>query len=139
MVFSKNRSFTLDNQPGGGIICNCCKEKNLLISRKCYKKFNVVVLTCVFESGSVAASLALRATRPKNLKKGFKMAKGTVKWFSDSKGFGFITPDDGSADVFVHHSAIESTGFKSLSENDIVEYEVEQGEKGPKATNVVKQ
>lgn len=67
------------------------------------------------------------------------MAKGTVKWFSDSKGFGFITPDDGSADVFVHHSAIESTGFKSLSENDIVEYEVEQGEKGPKATNVVKQ
>jgi CspA family cold shock protein len=66
------------------------------------------------------------------------MARGTVKWFSDSKGFGFITPDDGSKDVFVHHSEIQGVGFKSLSENDIVEFEVEQGAKGPRAVNVVK-
>jgi CspA family cold shock protein len=66
------------------------------------------------------------------------MARGTVKWFSDSKGFGFITPDDGSKDVFVHHSEIQGVGFKSLAENDVVEFEVEQGAKGPRAVNVVK-
>ena len=66
------------------------------------------------------------------------MIKGTVKWFSDSKGFGFVTPDDGSQDVFVHHSAIEGAGFKTLSENDVVEFEVEAGPKGPRAINVVK-
>ena len=66
------------------------------------------------------------------------MVRGTVKWFSDSKGYGFITPDDGSKDVFVHHSSIEGTGFKSLSENDLVDFEIEQGEKGPRAINVVK-
>ena len=66
------------------------------------------------------------------------MVRGIVKWFSDTKGFGFITPDDGSADVFVHHSSIEGTGFKSLSENDAVEFEVEQGEKGLRASNVTK-
>ena len=66
------------------------------------------------------------------------MVRGTVKWFSDSKGYGFVTPDDGSKDVFVHHSAIEGTGFKSLSENDVVDFEIEQGEKGPRAVNVVK-
>ncbi len=65
------------------------------------------------------------------------MPTGTVKWFSDSKGFGFITPEEGE-DVFVHHSAIQSDGFKSLSEGDTVEFEVEQGEKGSKASNVVK-
>ncbi|MDV5121070.1 MAG: cold-shock protein [Candidatus Scalindua sp.] len=65
------------------------------------------------------------------------MPTGTVKWFSDSKGFGFITPESGE-DVFVHHSAIQSDGFKSLSEGDTVEFEVEQGEKGSKASNVVK-
>ena len=59
-------------------------------------------------------------------------------WFSDSKGFGFITPDDGSKDVFVHHSEIQGVGFKSLAENDVVEFEVEQGAKGPRAVNVVK-
>lgn len=66
------------------------------------------------------------------------MARGTVKWFSDSKGFGFITPDDGSADVFVHHSSIQGTGYKSLTENDIVEFEVEQGPKGLRAISAVK-
>ena len=66
------------------------------------------------------------------------MAKGTVKWFNDQKGFGFIEREDGGDDVFVHHSAIQGTGYKSLSENDEVEFEIEQGQKGPRATGVVK-
>jgi len=66
------------------------------------------------------------------------MAEGTVKWFNDNKGFGFITPDDGSKDVFVHHTAISGEGFKSLQEGDHVTYEVTQGPKGPQAENVRK-
>ena len=64
------------------------------------------------------------------------MPTGTVKWFSDDKGYGFITPDDGSKDVFVHHSAILGEGFKSLTENARVEYESRDGQKGPEAINV---
>jgi CspA family cold shock protein len=64
------------------------------------------------------------------------MATGTVKWFSDEKGYGFITPDDGGKDLFVHHSAIAGNGFRSLSEGAKVSYESEQGRKGPAAANV---
>ena len=66
------------------------------------------------------------------------MSKGTVKWFSDQKGYGFISPEDGSKDVFVHHSSIQGEGFKSLREGESVEFEVTDGQKGPQATNVVK-
>ncbi|TBR22782.1 cold-shock protein [bacterium] len=62
--------------------------------------------------------------------------KGKVKWFNDQKGFGFITPEDGSKDLFVHHSSIMASGFKSLAENQSVEFDVEQSEKGPRAANV---
>ena len=65
------------------------------------------------------------------------MATGTVKWFNDSKGYGFITGDDGT-DAFVHHSDIQGEGFKSLAEGDAVEFEMSEGPKGPKAVNVRK-
>jgi len=63
---------------------------------------------------------------------------GTVKWFNDAKGFGFITPEDGSQDCFVHFSAISGDGFRSLAEGDQVEFDIVQGEKGPAAENVAK-
>ena len=62
--------------------------------------------------------------------------KGTVKWFNDQKGYGFITPEDGSKDLFVHHSSIMAEGFKTLAENQQVEFDVVQSDKGPKAANV---
>jgi CspA family cold shock protein len=64
------------------------------------------------------------------------MATGTVKWFNNDKGFGFITPDEGGKDLFVHHSAIQSNGFRTLEDGAKVNYESEDGPKGPKAINV---
>jgi CspA family cold shock protein len=67
----------------------------------------------------------------------FFMATGTVKWFNDSKGYGFITPDEGTKDLFVHHSNIVGDGYKSLAEGARVEFEPREGQKGPEATNVI--
>ncbi len=64
------------------------------------------------------------------------MATGVVKWFNAEKGFGFIAPDDGGADVFAHYSAIDGRGYRSLEENQKVEFEVTQGQKGPQASNI---
>lgn len=66
------------------------------------------------------------------------MAQGTVKWFNAEKGFGFITPDEGGSDLFVHHTAIQGGGFRTLNENQRVSFDVSQGQKGPQATNVQK-
>lgn len=63
---------------------------------------------------------------------------GTVKWFNNEKGYGFATPDDGSKDVFVHYSAIQTEGYRSLNEGDRIEFGIEMGDKGPKATEVTK-
>ncbi len=64
------------------------------------------------------------------------MARGTVKWFNDQKGYGFVTPENGGADLFVHFSAIQGEGFKTLTEGQTVEFEETQGQKGPQASNV---
>ena len=66
------------------------------------------------------------------------MPQGTVKWFNAGKGYGFITPDEGGSDLFVHHTAIQTQGFRTLDEKQRVSFEVTQGQKGPQATNVVK-
>ena len=66
------------------------------------------------------------------------MARGTVKWFNDDKGFGFIAQEDGGQDVFVHHTAIQGNGFKTLAEGEPVEFDLVQGEKGPAAENVAR-
>lgn len=66
------------------------------------------------------------------------MAQGTVKWFNEKKGYGFITPDDGSGDCFVHFSSVQGEGFKTLREGDKVEFKITQGERGRQASNVVK-
>jgi cold shock protein len=72
----------------------------------------------------------------KEVREVFLLATGTVKWFNDSKGYGFITPDEGGKDLFVHHSQIVGNGFKSLPEGAKVEFEAREGAKGPEASNV---
>jgi CspA family cold shock protein len=89
--------------------------------------------------GARTGRLAVDAARSRRgmANKGLElMATGTVKWFNADKGFGFIAPDDGTADVFVHFSAISSSGYRSLDENQKVEFETTQGQKGPQAENV---
>jgi CspA family cold shock protein len=73
---------------------------------------------------------------PRLKKKEARMSTGTVKWFNDSKGFGFITPDDGGKDLFAHHSSIQMDGYKSLKEAQKVSFDVTQGPKGPAASNI---
>jgi len=89
----------------------------------------------------VQASLSIRVGAPANLrrsenKEAQNMATGTVKWFNDSKGFGFISQDNGGDDVFVHHTAIQAEGFRTLAEGQKVEFDVTKGPKGLQASNV---
>ena len=78
-------------------------------------------------------------TPARSVKRGrTSMATGTVKWFNDEKGYGFITPDEGDRDLFVHHTGVNGSGFKTLQENSKVSYDEEAGDKGPKAVNVTK-
>jgi CspA family cold shock protein len=87
-----------------------------------------------FECRKIALS---KSTGVTNGERTMRM-KGTVKWFNNDKGFGFITPEDGGKDLFVHHSAIQGGGFKSLDEGESVEFDVVQGQKGPAAENVTR-
>jgi CspA family cold shock protein len=99
----------------------------------------VLYIAKAVATGFYASGLSL-TEKPKKRKAGFLryMPQGTVKWFSDEKGFGFIAPEDGSEDVFVHHTGIAGSGFKSLEEGEKVTYEVTQGRKGLQAVNVSK-
>ena len=89
-----------------------------------------------FRASAVAFQLRLLYPFVKCSEEVFFMATGTVKWFNDAKGYGFITPDEGGKDLFVHFSAIQSTGYRTLDEGAKVEYEAQEGDKGPQAANV---
>ena len=91
------------------------------------------ILTALIEGWSPSFAGLLRKEGGRKL-----MAQGTVKWFNQDKGYGFITPDNGGEDLFVHFSAIQGSGFRSLEEGEKVNYEVGQGQKGPQAQNVSK-
>ncbi len=93
---------------------------------------------CAFHGvlASFASTTGKTGTRRKIRKVLIAMATGTVKWFNAEKGFGFIAPDDGSADVFVHYSEIQGSGFRTLEENQQVEFEIGEGSKGPQAQQV---
>jgi CspA family cold shock protein len=84
----------------------------------------------------LAGGTERRCSAPEKKRKDREMPQGTVKWFNAEKGFGFIAPEDGSADVFVHYTEIQGTGFRTLEENQRVEFEVGQSPKGPQATGV---
>jgi cold shock protein len=86
----------------------------------------------------IGRSKSNAARRRRGSKRGLSVGTGTVKWFSDDKGFGFITPDEGGRDLFVHFTGITGDGYRSLAEGAKVTYEEEQGDKGPKAINVQK-
>ena len=92
---------------------------------------------CMKRAGRSSRSI-LRAAGTQTAEEELPMPTGTVKWFSDEKGFGFITPDDGEKDLFVHHTGINGDGYRSLQEGAKVSFDAEQGEKGPKAVNVTK-
>src|SRR3979411_2776529 len=93
-------------------------------------------LPCYFSG--VRSGVLRRPMGSPSSSEGEYMATGTVKWFSDDKGFGFITPDDGGRDLFVHFTGIDGDGYRSLAEGSKVSYEEEAGPKGPKAVNVTK-